>query len=149
MLVFVLARNGDVCRGCLWFISKSESLPTLIYLVSPPTEIPLTSNVIILAIFASVSATSLPPAVISSAADISSVECMCSTSTLPNEPVEVAEPLIVPLNSKPCVNAPLISAASCADPLISVFSNSVSAVCNLSDKLLDTVSKAPLICVAI
>ena len=54
---------------------------------------PLASNVKILAIFASVSATSLQPAVISSAADMSSVECMCSTSTLPNEPVDVAEPL--------------------------------------------------------
>ena len=95
MLVFVLARNGDVCRGCLWFISKSESLPTLIYLVSPPTEIPLTSNVIILAIFASVSATSLPPAVISSTADMSSVECICSTSTLPAESDQGPAPLDV------------------------------------------------------
>ena len=72
-----------------------------------------------------------------------------SPNIFPNEPVEVAEPLIVPSNSKPSVNAPLIWLANCADPLINVFSNSASAVCNLDDKLLDTESKAPLICVAI
>ena len=45
-------------------------------------------------------------------------------STLPNEPVEAAEPLIIPSNSKPLVKAPLICEAICAELLI-VLSKSV------------------------
>ena len=36
-------------------------------------------------------------------------------STLPNEPVEVDEPLIIPVNSNPLVKAPLIEVAICAE----------------------------------
>ena len=78
-------------------------------------------------------------------------------STLPNDPVEVAEPLIFPLGLR---TEPLILLAICADPLIKVLPSSVSAVVTLVEndpesdvildaKLEDTVVTEPLILAAV
>ena len=59
--------------------------------------------------------------------DTAVVKLFPPTIICPNEPVEVTEPLIVPLNSKPFVKAPLIAVAICP-LLLMIFSGTLSNV---------------------